>query len=97
MLRSRYKSALTSECDKCFICGTYGALEWHHIFGGANRRNSEKYNLVVPLCHACHNEPPAGVHFNRAAMDELRRQGQRAFEKTHSRQEFIKTFGRNYL
>lgn len=47
----------------CDLCGKYGYLELHHIFGGANRSLSEKYGLVVNLCHECHNEPPEGVHF----------------------------------
>ena len=85
------------EEDHCYLCGRYGQMEWHHIFGGANRINSTKYGLVVPLCHACHNEPPNGVHFNRERMDELRAAGQRKFESIASHEEFMKTFGENYL
>ena len=85
------------EGDRCFLCGRYGLVEWHHIFGGANRKNSEDYGLVVPLCHACHNEPPDGVHFNRECMDDLRRQGQRRFETVNSHEDFMRIFGENYL
>ena len=91
------KSIMTIDEDRCYICGRYGDLEWHHIFGGANRQNSTKYGLVVPLCHACHNEPPNGVHFNRERMDALRREGQKAFESMSSHEEFMRIFGRNYL
>ena len=38
---------------RCFLCGrndTGDPLERHHIFGGANRKKSEKYGLVVYLC-----------------------------------------------
>lgn len=43
----------------CALCGEPGTsldpLDKHHIFGGSNRRNSEKYGLVVPLHHKeCH-------------------------------------------
>lgn len=37
----------------CFLCGANGSMDhlhWHHIFGGPNRRWSEKYGLKVRLC-----------------------------------------------
>ena len=43
---------------ECYLCGANGAadpLHWHHIFGGANRKHSEKYGLKVRLCgQQCH-------------------------------------------
>lgn len=82
---------------KCFICGRTDLIERHHIFGGANRKLSEEDGLVVDLCHFCHNEPPNGVHYNREQMDWLRAEGQRIYEQTHSREEFMERYGRNYL
>ena len=43
----------------CALCGRPGTgldpLDKHHIFGGSNRRNSERYGLVGPLHHyECH-------------------------------------------
>lgn len=83
--------------NNCFLCGKGGNLEKHHIFGGANRKNSEKYGLVVKLCHNCHNEPPNGVHYNYEQMAKLRALGQMKFEETHTHEQFMKIFGRNYL
>lgn len=91
------KSIMTDNEEQCFLCHRYGALEWHHIFGGANRQNSTKYGLVVPLCHACHNEPPDGVHFNQERMLDLKKQGQRMFESIESHEDFMRIFGKNYL
>ena len=37
----------------CFLCGANGSMDhlhWHHIFGGPNRRWSEKFGLKVRLC-----------------------------------------------
>lgn len=83
---------------RCFICGRTTFLEKHHIFGGANRKNSEKYGLTVDLCHFCHNEPPKGAHHNEVTMNYLHRVGQKAFEKVHgSRADFMKIFGKNYI
>lgn len=34
----------------CWLCGRWGHLEEHHIFGGAYRKKSTKYGLTVFLC-----------------------------------------------
>ena len=83
----------------CDLCGKYGYLERHHIFGGANRSLSEKYGLVVNLCHECHNEPPDGVHFNAENMLALRKWAQKQAMENYGwdEAEFIRIFGRSYL
>lgn len=93
------KSILQQDDDVCFLCGGYGATEWHHIFGGANRKKSEHYGLKVRLHHDCHNEPPEGVHFNKDKMQYLHEEGQKAAIKKYgwSIDEFRRIFGKNYL
>jgi len=83
--------------DSCQLCGTTQWLENHHIFGGSYRKKSDKWGFLITLCHSCHNEPPVGVHFCKATRNELKRMAQTEFEKTHTRQEFISEFGRNYI
>lgn len=85
--------------DECFLCGSRQWLEVHHVFGGANRKISEKYGLKVKLCHYCHNEPPFGVHHNAERMLELRKQIQQLAMQYYgwSEEEFIEKFGRSYL
>ena len=80
----------------CRLCGSSRWIEYHHIFGGAYRKKSTKHGYVVPLCHKCHNEP-GGVHYNSNKSKILKREAQKHFEVSHSRQDFIDTFGRNYL
>lgn len=84
---------------ECFLCGRRGWIERHHIFGGANRKKSDKLGLVVDLCHDCHNEPPLGVHHNKEAMLRLKQYGQKKamLEQGWSAEEFIREFGKNYL
>ena len=93
------KSILQQDDDVCFLCGGYGATEWHHIFGGANRKKSEHYGLKVRLHHDCHNEPPEGVHFNKEKMQYLHEEGQKAAMKRYgwSKDEFRQMFSKNYL
>lgn len=85
------------ESRKCFQTGSTYWTELHHIFGGPNRKNSEKYGLMVYLGHYVHNEPPNGVHHNKRANDQLRRMGQRAFERHYPDLDFKSIFGRNFL
>lgn len=91
------KSIIEQEEGCCYLCGRWMKIrEKHHIFGGSNRKWSEKYGLTVYLCCECHRGR-SGVHFNAEIMDELHKTGQQAFEKHHTRAEFMKIFGRNYL
>ena len=91
------KSLISNE-RKCFICDTTLGLHKHHIFfGTANRKPSEKYGCWVYLCGEHHNLSNAGVHFNRELDLVFKRECQKRWEKQFgSREDFIKTFGRNY-
>ncbi len=82
---------------QCEICGRYANTERHHVFGGPNRKNSEKWGMVAELCPDCHRTGPYAVHVNAAVSLELKQKYQRIFEADHSRAEFMKIFGRNYL
>lgn len=88
---------------KCWLCGRNGSadpLDRHHIFGGWRRKKSEKYNLVVYLCHRdCHIFGPDAVHKNTETMQRLHEYGQRKAMKENrwSKEDFIREFGKNYL
>ena len=92
------KSILQDE-KKCFMCGATYALHKHHIFFGANRKNSEKYGLWVWLRWDYHiaDSPHATPHNDKPTDDWLKRMAQRRFEETHSRAEFMRIFGRSWL
>lgn len=88
----------------CYLCGSeneYGMnkLEDHHIFGAANRNNSEKYGLKVWLCACkCHRYGKQAAHQNAKVAQILHEDGQQAFERVHgTREEFMQIFGKNYL
>ena len=73
------------------------AVHEHHNFGGSNRDKSEAEGLKVYLCLEHHISGKEAVHNNAEMMKILRQDGQRAFEKTHTREKFMKLFGKNYL
>lgn len=85
-------------CRKMFgICNERGLHE-HHIYEGyGRRRQSEAIGAKVWLCAKHHNMSDYGIHFNKEEDMELKRECQRKFEETHTREEFMEKIGRNYL
>ena len=81
---------------KCVLCGRVGFMHEHHIFEGSFRKRSERYGMVCKLCPYCHIGDH-GVHLDQKVNRKLKRAAQRKFEQTHSREDFIKLFGRSYL
>lgn len=89
-------------CFLCMVlCEDYSekmVLEEHHIFGGtSNRKNSEREGLKVYLCPPHHRTGTMAAHRNKDIADILHQAGQLTFEKTHTREEFMKIFGRSYV
>ena len=85
-----YRKTLELFNGACAICGN-NQVALHHIFEGKNRKKSTKYGMVVPLCPYHHQ----WVH--KTNYKGFKEQAQKEFEKTHTREEFIKIFGRSYL
>lgn len=88
----------------CYLCmrlhgdSSYQAyLEEHHVYDGPNRRISEENGFKVKLCMPHHRTGPEAVHSNAENMRLIQEDVQREYEKTHSRQQFMKLIGRNYL
>ena len=72
----------------------------HHIYPGANRKVSEKYGFFVWILHDLHNgNNPNAVHNNPNTGYDLmlKVKCQEVYEQTHSRADFMKLIGRNYL
>ena len=99
MSKSIMETAEIKTCYECRCFATQGFMHEHHIFGGPNRRLSEKYGLKVHLCYVCHEDNKRGVHGENVELKKkLHQDGQRAFERVHgSREDFMRIFGKNYL
>lgn len=88
---------------ECWLCGRNGAadpLDKHHIFGGSNRKKSDRLGLTVYLCHnRCHIFGKEAVHQNKDTMLALHQYGQqKAMEENGwDTDHFIAEFGKNYL
>ena len=92
------KSIISNERE-CVICGSTYNLHRHHIYGGVGRRDlSERWGCWCYLCARHHNMSDASVHFNRQLDFRLKQECQKRWEVEHgTREEFVRTFGRNYL
>lgn len=71
----------------------------HHVFGGSNRKRSEKDGLFIYLTPEMHNMSDKGIHYNSDFMDYAHRVGQQAWQDYYnkSKDDFIKEYGKNYL
>ena len=95
-----------ADWQRCYLCmelyddySIKRGLHTHHVFGGTSgRQRSDEEGLTVRLCARHHARGgPEDVHGNAELAGMLHRAGQKAFERDHSRTEFMNIFHRNYL
>jgi hypothetical protein len=86
------KSILQTERE-CYICGRLDVEEHHCIHGSSNRKNAERCGLKVWLCWKHHKK----LHEDRDMDLYFIRLAQSKFEETHTREEFMAIFGKNWL
>lgn len=85
--------SLFSEEKVCWFCGNPRA-ELHHIVnGGGNRELSDEYGLTMYLCRRHHER----VHSDQKLDESLKKHAQEKFEETHSHEEWMDLFHKNYL
>lgn len=93
----RLWSVFTDDMDHCYFTGT-APVERHHIWGGSNRKNSEKYGFVIPLRPDLH---PNGAQEGKNAAEidlKLKQMAQKYFEEhCGTREDFRKIFGKSVL
>ncbi|MBR1540716.1 MAG: hypothetical protein IJ629_06165 [Clostridia bacterium] len=90
------KSILTKNMKDCYLCPPSRkkkATSIHEIFKGSNRLQSIKNDFCVPLCDDCHRHTEECYEL----LNFLQRECQKEFEINHTREEFMKITGRNFL
>jgi len=91
------KSILQDERE-CYITGCTTMLVKHHIYQGHGlRRISEDNGFWIWVRSDIHTGSNKSIHGNQELNMCLRKTCQRKFEQTHSRDEFMKLIGFNYL
>ena len=79
--------------DRCYLCKRYGRMQVHHCLHGSRRRAADAYGLTVHLCPMCHTL----LHDHGVNDLYLEQTAQAAFEREHSREEWMRIFGKSYL
>ena len=94
---------MQTDREHCYLCGMNTNLEpldEHHIFGGANRKLSEKYGLKVYIHHhKCHIFGKNSVHQNAEINNTLKAKAQQVAMEHYgwTVEDFRKIFGKSYL
>ena len=78
------RSILQQE-KECFVTHFKYGLHKHHIYGGPNRRISEREGFYIWLVPRFHNMSDDGIHFNKEFDLRVKRLCQAEYEKTISR------------
>ena len=98
-MAKKYKSILTDDLEHCIECGR-DSVDIHHVFHGEhiNRVYAEEDGFVIPLCRNHHTgDWKRCIHGNRQMDLKWKRYAQWEYEKNHTREEFIKRYGKSYL
>ena len=78
----------------CYITGRGDHLDLHHVFGGANRKASDRWGCWCWLAHDVHM---AAHDRQQDLLMQLRRECQERFEELHGHEKIMEVFGKNYL
>ena len=103
--RRHSESIIQDKDGRCLLCMCLAGdrqihrdIEEHHVFFGTGQRwKSEEDGLVVYLCPEHHRIGRDAVHRNAEICRAVKRVGQIAYEAKHSREEFMKRYGKSYL
>lgn len=90
-------SILNTESGVCYMCGLQTDTALHHIYFGPKRKTSDENGFTVFLCPGCHQYESYAVHRSRSVDLMLKAICQQEYEKTHTREDFMRLIGRNYL
>lgn len=99
------ESILHCKDGTCYLCVKlkriyyrYPTVHKHHVYPGRGRREvSENNGFYVYLCPRHHEYHKEAVHENSEHMLMIKRDCQREYEKTHTRQQFMELIEQNYL
>lgn len=98
-------SIIYSDLTKCCECGLktgdfdirinqYTRIEKNEVFEGCYRQVSIKLGMVAPLCIFCHKQ----FHKDILGMNlSFKIKFEKEYLKTHTKEEFIKAFGQDYI
>lgn len=93
----RHFNSIMQTEKECYLTGRKDNLEIHHCLNGTHqRKKADKDGLYVYLTAEMHRY----IHNTIEGHDLLiflKKKAQEAYEETHTREEFIRRYGKSYL
>lgn len=86
-------SIIYPDLTKCCNCGSKMGVEKNEVFEGAYRQISIRLGMVAPMCWRCHQQFHNDIMFNLFYKVMFEKE----YLKTHTKEEFIKAFGQDYI
>lgn len=86
-------SIIYRDLTKCCNCGSKTGIQKNEVFEGSYRQVSIKLGMVCPFCWKCHNLFHNDIMFNLFYKVMFEKE----YLKTHTKEEFIKIFGQDYI
>ena len=90
------RSIMQEDLAVSYLSGRGGPLEKHHIMNGPHRKKAEQLGLWVMITPEEHRRLHDTKDGTKRRL-ELKAEAQRAFEKDHPRDEWMRLFKKNYL
>lgn len=92
------ESIIQSE-KECYISQSTTRLHKHHVYGGSNRKWSEKFGLWIWLRSDWHVLTPYAIHNNTELMKRIQREVQLIAMEHYdwTEDDFRVIFGRSFL
>lgn len=87
--------SILMDSKECLICGNPN-VEVHHVMFGPDRKNADINGLTVYLCPE-HHRGNEGPHHNKPFDVALKKLAQQTYLETHTQEEWMAIFMRNYL
>lgn len=86
-------SIIYPDLTKCCNCGSKIGVEKNEVFEGTYRQISIRLGMVCPFCKKCHDVFHNDIMFNLFYKVMFEKE----YLKNHSKEEFIKDFGQDYI
>ncbi len=92
-MNKKQPSILTNDMEHCIICGR-SPVAWHHVINGtANRKKSDAFGLIIPLCPKHHDM----IHDDQRLDIIWKKRAELKFIDLYGAEMWMETFHKNYL
>lgn len=89
---SKSQSKISNFPDYCLLCGK-PSTDIHHCLSGSDRKHADEDGIYISLCRDCHSF----IHKHPQALVMSKIIGQLAYEREHTREEYLSRYRHSYI